>query len=395
MADIERDILLIDDDESDALITTAWLEQASELAGTSYRVHWVDSFEAGLSAALGQAWDLALVDYQLCPGKGVDLIAQARQRGCTVPFILLTGLDDRDVDRQALEAGAFDFLCKGSSDALQLDRALRYSLRQAHTLDQLQRKSEELERANLELQRSNMELELFARAVSHDLRQPLHTIAGYTELLSMRYEQHLDDQARGMMGKIVAGVERMNHMIEDLLGLARLDSAGDSLDPVDLDAVLASVLEELEPTIERTGARIEHCGLPTLPGRSGHLRQLLRNLLGNALKFVGEQAPHIVIRCEPHGEHWLIELRDNGLGVPESMRETIFEPFCRGQHLEHFPGTGIGLALCRKIVQQHGGSIWVQPAEPSGSSFRFTLRRVEAQFLSPAAPPPAHAPGQR
>jgi signal transduction histidine kinase len=378
MADHECHILLIDDDESDALITSAWLEQASELAGTSYRVHWVDSFEAGLAAVLGQAWDLALVDYQLCPGKGVDLIAQACQQGCTVPFILLTGLDDRDVDRQALEAGAFDFLCKGSSDAQQLDRALRYSLRQAHTLDQLQRKSDELERANRELQRSNMELELFARAVSHDLRQPLHTIAGYTELLTMRYQQHMDEQARSMMDKILSGVERMNHMIEDLLGLARLDSFGEHLETVELDAVLLSVLEELEPTIERSGARIEHGDLPTLPGRPGHLRQLLRNLLGNALKFVGEQTPHVVIRCEAQGEHWLFELCDNGLGVPEPMRESIFEPFCRGQHLEHYPGTGIGLALCRKIVQQHGGTIWVQPAEPTGSCFRFTLRRVEA-----------------
>ena len=375
MGHAERAILLIDDDESDALITMAWLEQATELAGVDHRVEWVDSFDEGLAALQRPGWDLALVDHQLCPGEGIDLIAQAQRLGCTVPCILLTGLDDREVDRRALEAGAFDYLCKGSTDAEQLERALRYSLRQAATLEQVRQQARQLEANNQELQRSNLELELFARAVSHDLRQPLHTIAGYTELLSMRYQQELDEHARGMMGMIVAGVERMNEMIEDLLGLARLDSPGDRLSKVDLAAVMRAVLEELEPAIVHSGARIELGELPVVRGRTGHLQQLLRNLLGNALKFVGELPPQISVRCEPHDDHWLFEVRDDGLGVPESMRESIFEPFCRGQHLEHYPGTGIGLALCSKIVQQHGGRIWVQPVQSGGSSFQFTLRR--------------------
>lgn len=361
-------VLLIDDDPSDAIITQARIEQAGQRGGAVFEVHWVDSYRAGLDAALRAEHDVALVDHELYPGKGVDLIRQVVQAGIRTPMILLTGVQDRRVDSLALEAGAYDFLSKGSADAALIERSIRYSLAHAQTLSVLARKSQELER-------SNTELELFARAVSHDLRQPLHIIAGYAELLTMRYQTCLDADAMGMMDKIVTGVERMNGMIEDLLALARLDSGVDSVTVVDCQGLAVRVVEEFQEAIDGKGAQVTLGELPTLRGRTAHLQQLLRNLLGNALKFGPDEGPEVSLDCHEDGTLWHFVVRDNGPGVPEGERETVFEPFVRGSTGGKVSGTGIGLALCRKIVQQHGGRIWIEPNQPAGTAVHFTLAR--------------------
>ncbi len=364
-------ILLIDDDEDDAFITREHLQDATDASGQRYALDWEDRYTTGLAAALRKEHDLVLVDYQLQPGSGHALIREARAAGCTVPFILLTGVSDERVDREAMEAGASDFLTKGKTDAALLERSIRYSLRHAEALTALTLQAQELER-------SNLELEQFARAVSHDLRQPLHVIAGYAEILTLRYKGALDDKARGMMGKIVDGVERMNDMIEDLLALARIDADGESIEDVDCAALWAKVTADLQPRISETGAEVEARALPMVRGRAAHLEQLFRNLLGNALKFTGQLPPQVDIHCTTTPEHWHFVVTDNGIGVPEDQRSTIFEPFERGHSAGRYEGTGVGLALCAKIVQQHGGSIWVEPGADHGSSFHFRIAQPQA-----------------
>jgi signal transduction histidine kinase len=359
-------VLLIDDDPSDAIITMANIEQAGQDGGGTFEVEWIDSYEAGLEAALRGEHDVALVDHELHPGKGVDLIRAVVAAGCTMPMILLTGVEAREVDRMALEAGAYDFLSKGAVDAALIERSIRYSLARAATLAALAEKTEAL-------QRSNAELEMFARAVSHDLRQPLHVIAGYTELLTMRLESCSDSGAQEMMKKILDGVERMNTMIEDLLLLARIDAQNDRARPVDCGELVSSALAEFEEVIAERGATVRVGELPSTLGRSAHLQQLFRNLLGNALKFSGDEAPIISIDCQAVGEQWHFVVRDNGIGVPEAEREEVFEPFARGAGGRKVKGTGIGLALCRKIVQQHGGRIRIEANEPRGTAVHFTL----------------------
>jgi two-component system sensor histidine kinase/response regulator len=361
-------ILLIDDDEDDALITRELLEDATKASGQRYEFTWKASFDQGLEAVLHEQHDLVLVDYQLQPGSGPDLIARARERGCATPFILLTGLSDGTADHKAMAAGASDFLTKGRTDAALLERSIRYGLRHATILAELTSQARELER-------SNLELEQFARAISHDLRQPLHVIAGYAELLAIRYQGALDDKAREMMGKIVTGVERMNDMIEDLLALARIDAAGERIEDVDCTAIWTRTVADLQPRIRSSGAVVEVPALPVVRGRTAHLEQLFRNLLGNALKFVDEQPPRIGIRCTEGADHWHFVVTDNGIGVPEDQRIAIFEPFERGHSDGRYEGTGVGLALCAKIVQQHGGTIWVEPAEGGGSAFHFRIAR--------------------
>jgi len=365
-------ILLIDDDEEDAFITRELLEDATQASGQRYSLDWADRFDEGLATALEAKHDLVLVDYQLQPGSGHDLIRRARSAGCSCPFILLTGLSDGEVDRQAMDAGASDFLTKGKTDAALLERSIRYSLRHAETLAALTQQARELER-------SNLELEQFARAVSHDLRQPLHIIAGYAEILTLHYQAALDDKARDMMGKIVSGVERMNAMIEDLLALAHIDAAGESIEDVDCSALWAKVVADLQPRIVSSRASVEASALPVVRGRTAHLEQLFRNLLGNALKFTAHEPPRVSVHCTTAPDHWHFVVTDNGIGVPEAQRASIFEPFERGHSAGSYPGTGVGLALCAKIVQQHGGSIWVEPGEKPGSSFHFTIDGARAQ----------------
>ncbi len=361
-------VLLIDDDEDDAFLVRELFADATEVTGRRYRVDWKDDYEGGLAAALRREHDVALVDYQLLPGSGLELIQRAREAGCDTPFILLTGLAGQEIDEKAAEVGAADFLAKGSTDAALLERTVRYSLRHAATLNTLAAKTRELER-------SNQELEQFARAISHDLRQPLHSIAGYTELLTLRLSGPLDAETREMVDRILRGVERMNRMIEDLLGLARIDADGESLEAVDLTILYGGVLEELQEHIHETGARVAAGPLPVVRGRPAHLQQLLRNLVGNALKFVGTDAPRVTVTCEADGDLWHLQVKDNGIGVPEDQREAIFEPFHRGHPEQPYEGTGVGLALCAKIAQQHGGRIWVDAAPGGGSCFHVTLSR--------------------
>jgi signal transduction histidine kinase len=364
--DVPIRILLIDDDEDDALLTRELLEDAQDASGQRYTLDWKDRYATGLQTVLDRQHDLVLVDYNLQPGRGGDLIAEARAAGVRTPFVLLTSLADADIDRQVMEAGAADFLVKGDTNATLLERSIRYALRHSATLDALALRTQQLER-------SNLELEQFARAVSHDLRQPLHIIAGYAELLAFRYQDRLDPKAQHMMDRIVNGVERMNSMIEDLLRLSKLDAQGDEIQEVDTGAVVRQLIADFEPTIAATTARIRYPILPVLRGRRAHLEQLFRNLLGNALKFVGDDPPQIDITCSRDQLHWHFVVTDNGLGVPQQVRETIFEPFQRGTVGADIAGTGVGLALCAKIVQQHDGRIWVEPAQPTGASFHFTI----------------------
>lgn len=361
-------VLLIDDDEGDALLTRAQLGSAAVATGIPYVVQWERTFEDGLLAALKGRHDAALVDYHLRPGSGLDLIRAARAAGVVTPFILLTGSDDPSTDRAAMEAGASDFLSKASVDAPLLERSIRYALQHARALRALASKTRELER-------SNAELEQFARAVSHDLRQPLHVIASYAELVASRYEGQLDEKALRMISRILAGVDRMNAMIEDLLSLARLDPRGEGVSDVACDEALRAVLAEFQPRVEATNASIEAGPLPVVRGRSGQIRQLLRNLVGNSLKFVSDEAPRIHISCAAESEVWHFVVEDNGIGVPAEHREAIFEPFRRGPDRDRYPGTGVGLALCAKIARQHGGAIWVEPGASRGARFHFTIAR--------------------
>jgi PAS domain S-box-containing protein len=224
-----------------------------------------------------------------------------------------------------------------------------------------------------ELERSNKELEQFAYVASHDLQEPLRIVAGYAELLARRYRGSLDQDADEFIGYMVDGVGRMQRLINDLLHYSRVGTKGKEPVPTDLDRVLDEALGNLGPKIEEAEAEVTADRLPTVPADEGQLVQLFQNLIGNAVKFHGDQPPRVHVGVERRNGEWELSVADNGIGIDADYRDQIFEIFQRLHARDEFEGTGIGLAICRKIVDRHGGRIWVESTPGRGSTFRFTI----------------------
>ncbi len=234
----------------------------------------------------------------------------------------------------------------------------------------------ELERQRAELARSNAELEQFAYVASHDLKEPLRAIASYTQLLGERYADRLDARARRYIGHAVDGATRMSALVDDLLALSRVGTTGEPFAPVQLDAVLAETLHAMRATIAESGGAVTSDPLPCVTGDAAQLRQVLQNLVGNALKFRRPGVPpRVHVSAAAERGQWTITVRDNGIGIDPRFAELVFEVFRRLHTRDEYPGTGIGLAICRKAVERHGGRIWVEAAPDGGSAFRFTLPR--------------------
>ncbi len=236
------------------------------------------------------------------------------------------------------------------------------------------RAEDDLLAANTELQRSNRELELFASVTSHDLQEPLHTITSYTELLAHKYREKLDQQADAYMHYIVDAATHMHLMINDLLAYARIGTRGKPFEPVAMDAVLGLALNNLRKSIEESGATVERGELPEVDGDGVQLTELWQNLIGNAVKFRKKDMPlQVRISAERRGSEWVFGVRDNGIGIEPRFFGRIFEVFRQLHPREEYAGSGMGLAICRKIVERHGGRIWVESAFGEGTSFFFTL----------------------
>jgi PAS domain S-box-containing protein len=232
-----------------------------------------------------------------------------------------------------------------------------------------------------ELARSNAELEQFAYVASHDLQEPLRMVASYTQLLAKRYQDKLDADARDFIAYAVDGATRMQALIADLLSYSRVGTQGKPFRPSSCEAVLERVLAGLKLAITESGATVSHDPLPTVLGDDVQLGQLFQNLLANAIKFRAETPPRIHLSAERNGKMWTFSVRDNGIGVAPEYAERIFMIFQRLHSKNEYPGTGIGLAVCKKIVERHGGSIWVNSQPGSGATFFFTIpdRDIAAQ----------------
>jgi signal transduction histidine kinase len=225
-----------------------------------------------------------------------------------------------------------------------------------------------------ESDRSNRELEQFAAVVSHDLREPLRTVASYTQLLAQRYHGRLDPEADEFIAFTVAGAERMGQRIDGLLALAHIGTAGGNFRPTNLETVLEEVLADLHSQFEAAGATVQRDPLPTVRGHAGQLRSLLQNLLTNAVKFRHpDRRPHVRLSATKARDQWEIRVADNGIGIAEQHRERVFAVFQRLHTSKEYEGIGLGLAVSKKIVERHGGHIWVESAPGQGATFVFTL----------------------
>jgi len=240
------------------------------------------------------------------------------------------------------------------------------------------RAAERLEQHQQELRRSNAELEQFAYVASHDLQEPLRKVASFCTLIERKYGDRLDDEGRTYIRFAVDGAARMRALIQDLLAFSRAGSGELRTTPVRSEMALRAALDALSTQIDESHARISFEALPTVMAEPTQLTQLFQNLLSNAIKYRSHATPEIHVRCVEQARHWVISVSDNGIGIAPAFHERVFGVFKRLHTREKYSGTGIGLAICRRVVERFGGRIWVESQEGAGATFHFSLPRAVA-----------------
>jgi signal transduction histidine kinase len=376
--------VLMVDDRPDNLLALEAILQPLEV-----RLVRAMSGEEALKHLLNDEFAVILLDVQMPGMDGFETAAHIKQRERTrdIPIIFLTAIS-REVQFQlrGYDAGAVDYLAKPfEPEVLRAKVAVFVDLWAKNQL--LQRQSELLElrlqerdlaqaalaRQAMELERSNAELEQFAHVVSHDLQEPLHTLSGFLELLHDQYAGDLDDDGRLYVDRAMSGAERMRGLVRDLLEYARVSTRSQPFGTVNMQAIVDGVLAELRSDFEAAGATVTAEGLPIVQGDQFQLQQLARNLIENAVKFRGEHPPVVVVSCERDDDEWRFSVRDNGIGIDPRYGIHVFTIFQRLHGRDEFAGTGVGLAISKKIVERHGGRIWVESTPGQGATFFFTL----------------------
>ena len=242
-----------------------------------------------------------------------------------------------------------------------------------HLAESLEQKVAELRRSNEALERSNIELQRFAYIASHDLQTPMRSISSFAGLLQSSYVDQLDARAHDWLGRVIGAVKQLQTLVRDLLNYSRLDSKERRFERIAMGTVFDDAVSLLGETVREAGAEVSRDELPVVMGDRTQLVQLMANLIGNGLKYHGPEAPRVHVSTERRGDDWCIAVRDNGIGIAAEHQERIFDMFKRLHELGEYPGTGIGLAICRRVVHRHGGTIWVESEEGRGSVFYFTI----------------------
>lgn len=306
---------------------------------------------------------------------------------------MLNIIEDVDNEKRNLErtqTATFNILEDFNADRLRLGDTQKALI---NILDDLNQSNEELKRAHdvleirvkertAELARSNAELEQFAYIASHDLQEPLRMISSYVQLLEKRYKGKLDRDADDFIGYASDGALRMQRLINDLLAYSRVGTRGKSFEEVNLEAALTQALENLHLAVKEKNAIVTHDPLPLAYGDSGQLTQVFQNLIDNAIKFAREHPPrvHISARVE-EGECFCL-VRDNGIGIASEFLNKLFLLFQRLHTRKEYPGTGIGLAICKRIIERHGGKIWVESNPNEGSTFYFKIPTTQRSYYN-------------
>jgi signal transduction histidine kinase len=360
-------VLLVEGDSADRDLILRELAKG-EFEITSEVVQTAEEFRQRIRT---RCPDVVLSDYNLGQWRGTEALEILREEGLDIPLILVSGALGDVTAVECIKQGVTDYVLKDSLARLSV--ALRGALKDKKSREERQRAQESLAQKVEELARSNRDLEQFAYVASHDLQEPLRMVAAYTQLLAERYRGKLDDQADKYINYAVDGAERMQSLIHDLLAFSRVGRQETELNNTDCNEVVGAVLKDLQAAISESGAVVEREPLPWLKANESQLKQVFQNLLGNALKFRGSQAPVIHISAQRQGADWIFSVADNGIGISAEHLESVFIIFNRLHTRTEYPGNGIGLAICKKIIERHGGRIEALPRDDGGTVFRFAL----------------------
>ena len=367
------EILLFEDNLGDAGLIEEMLEESEGV----YLLKVVETLEEGLVLLKDHFFDVILLDLGLPDSDGIDTLIDVHKISTKTPIIVLTGLNNEEIGIFAVKIGAQDYLIKKEIDNKLLKRSIRYSIERKKIESELQNYKSNLEdkvkERTKELEQSNKELQQFAYVASHDLREPLRMISSFLQLLERRYNEQLDDDANEFIEFAVDGAKRLDSMIKDLLEYSRVANKKRKFNDVDLNEVLERTNLNLKLAIDDSNAEIIANKLPTLSGDEQLLVQLFQNLISNSIKYRSKENPIIQISFNNEMNQLIFSFKDNGIGISTKHLERIFTIFQRLHTREEYEGTGIGLAIAQKIVQQHGGQIWAESEPGEGTIIHFTI----------------------
>ena len=358
-------VLIIDDCEEDREILVRYLRQMPQ---RDFHIMQTDSGIEGWEICQKEEPDCILIDYQMPDLDGLEFIislsTDAKRKFC--PVLMFTGQGNEAIASEAMKGGAADYLVKGKFTPEGLFRAVTRAVEKASLL----RVTHEQQ---LEIQRSQRELEQFAYTASHDLQAPVRRVMKFLELLQLDLKDTLTERSQDYLNRAMKSANHMSQLIQALLEFAKIGGSQQPFEPVDLNLVMKEVHTQLEVLITTTGAKVAYGTLPTISGNRMRLFELFQNLLSNALKFRSNKPLCIDVSAQLKGSSWVIKVKDNGVGIPYESFESIFGLFQRVDNGTKVEGTGIGLALCKKIVDLHGGRIWVESEEGVGTAFQMTF----------------------
>ena len=366
-ARLKLEVLIVDDNFADSDLMLLELQRGGfDVAGEVVRT--ADEVRRRVRE---RTPDVVLAEYNLGHGQSKDVQKVIRSEGLDIPLILVSGARGDETAVECLKQGATDYVLKASLD--RLPDSVRRALQEKHLRDEPRLAQEQLAQKVEALARSNSNLEQFAYAASHDLQEPLRMEASYTQLLSERYTGKLDAQADKYIQYAMSGAIRMQTLIQDLLAISRVGRPGMAMARTDCNAAVQEALESLQLAIDTSRATVVHRFMPTVMANAVQLRQVFQNLVANAIKFHGPAAPEIQIEAQCQSNEWTFSVKENGIGIAPEHAVNIFIVFNRWHTQVEYDGNGIGLAICKKIIEQPGGKIWDDSHDGPGATFQFTL----------------------
>jgi signal transduction histidine kinase len=359
-------VLLVQDNPADADLVLHELRRG----GFDVADKIVETAEGFRRQVRKQTPDLVLADYNLEHWRSMEALDILRLEGLDIPVILVSNTVGDVTAVECIKQGAADYVLKTS--LARLPECVRRALEETRIRQEHRLAHKELTNKAEELARSNAELEQFACAAAHDLQEPLRMVINYIQLLAERYRGNLDDQGASFIQHVVDGAARMRTLIQDLMAFSYASQQEGGLTHTDCNEVVRQALGNLQFAVHESGAIVTSDDLPIVLANANQLRQVFQNLIGNAIKFRSTEAPVIHIGNEWTGIEWVFSVRDNGISIAPANREVIFAVFRRLHTQTEYSGNGLGLAICRKIVEQAGGTIWVEPQAAPGTTFKLT-----------------------
>ncbi|NEQ67582.1 MAG: response regulator [Symploca sp. SIO2D2] len=384
---IKGDILVVDDHLENVNLLFTMLSEHG------YEVRQVINGRQALQTAQYDPPDLILLDILMPEMDGYEICRKLKACPETqqIPVIFLSALDDVWDKVKAFDIGGVDYITKPFDVPEVLARVehqltivrqqrqlTEQNIRLQQEIQERQIIQQQLQQLNQELLRSNTDLEQFNFIVSHDLRQPLTSINANAQLLAIKSHRFLDEDSKQCVTRILEGTNHMDQLLRDLFAYARLGGTDTTkFQPTDCNLALNQALDNLYQAIEKSQAIINHDPLPTIRADRVQLVTLFQNILSNAIKYCREEVPQVNVSVRQTDTEYLFTIQDNGIGIEPENLETIFKLFQRLHSLQDYPGSGIGLAICKKIVECHGGRIWADSLPNVGSNFYFTVPRYK------------------